>query len=257
MTDIMPFTKLFMIMVPITVITCLFSYIQLEEEKQLLALQFGLGSICCEEKNLLSWALERQYNKVTKHVIDSGKEDLFTKQKFDFIDAEKLQVFFRDVCAKEWLDVVEKLMKHPYIDDIIVSKDDQGQTGFMHACGNRKANVVKLILKHPLNFEIITQKDNEGRTGFMLACDIGFIDVVEVLLKHQSIIETINDKDQKGDTALHIASGNGFIEGVKHLIANGADPNIMNKKGENALHIASGNGFLEGVKHLIANGADP
>ena len=190
-----PFVKLFIVMIPIITITSLCSYFQLEEEKQLLALQSGLGSICCEEKNLLRWALERQYHKVTKHILDLGNEDL-TKLEFDFINAKKLQVLFRDVCAKGWNDVVQKLMKHPENVDFVLSKDDQGQTGFMYACDNRQANVIKLILKHPLNFEIITHKDNEGNTGFMLACNIGFIDVVEVLLKHQSIIETINDKDQ-------------------------------------------------------------
>ena len=161
MTDIMPFTKLFMVMVPITIITCLFSYIQLEEEKQLLALQSGLGSICCEEKNLLSWALERQYHKVTKHVMESGNEDLFTKLEYDFIDAEKLQVLFRDACARGWLDVVEKLIKHPEVDDFILSKDSEGRTGFMYSCSNRHVNVLKLLLKHPLNFEIVPSNMHE------------------------------------------------------------------------------------------------
>ena len=202
MADIIPFIKLFMIMVPISIITCLFSYIQLEEDKQLLALQSGLGSICCEEKNLLSWALERQYQKVTNHIMDSGNEDLFATLEYDFIDAEKLQVLFRDVCAKGWIDVLEKLMKHPEIDDFILSKDDQGQTGFMHACSNRHVNILKLLLKHPLDFKITIQADNEGKTGFMLMCNIGFIDGVEILLKHPTNKVIIVQQDVSAKTGL-------------------------------------------------------
>ena len=49
----------------------------------------------------------------------------------------------------------------------------------------------------------------------------------------------------------------GNLEAVKHLMANGADPNLRNNKGQNALHRASAGGQLEVVEHLMANGADP
>ena len=42
----------------------------------------------------------------------------------------------------------------------------------------------------------------------------------------------------------------GELEVVKHLMANGADPNLTNDDGETALHKASAGGRLEVVKFL-------
>ena len=91
MAEMIYFVKLFIALIPTIIFTTLWSFSQLEEEKQLLVLQSGIGSICCEEKDLLKLALERQHQKLTQHILDSGNEDLFNKIKFDFIDAEKLQ----------------------------------------------------------------------------------------------------------------------------------------------------------------------
>ena len=49
------------------------------------------------------------------------------------------------------------------------------------------------------------------------------------------------------------------IKVVYHLlpVTPNRDPNLKNEKGETALHRVSRNGLLQGVKYLIANGADP
>ena len=152
--EMLPFIKLFTIMVPIVVLTSLCSFLQLEEVKQLLALKIGLGSICCVEKDQFRWALERQYQTVINHILNSGEEELFSKLEYDFIDAEKLENLFQSVCSKGWRDVVDKLMKHPEYKDFILSSDNQGQSGFMKAIDNGHVAVMKLLLEHPLNHDI-------------------------------------------------------------------------------------------------------
>ena len=57
------------------VLTSLTSYYSSEQKRQLLGLKLGLGSICCEEKDLLKWALERQHQKLTQYVFNSGNEE--------------------------------------------------------------------------------------------------------------------------------------------------------------------------------------
>ena len=95
-----------------------------------------------------------------KDILNSGEEELFSMLEYDFIDAEKLENLFQSVCSKGWLDVVDKLMKHPEYKDFILSSDNQGQSGFMKAIDNRQFDVMKLLLEHPLNHDIATNVCN-------------------------------------------------------------------------------------------------
>ena len=182
--DMVPFVKLFMSMVPIIISTSLFSYFQLEEKKQLLALKIGVGSVCCEEKDQLNWALERQYKKVTEHILNTADEVLLSKLEFDLIDAKKLGFVFRDACQKAWLGVVKQLLKHPDSEDFIVSKDDDGKSGLMEACNSGLLEIVEILLEQPNSLDVITQQDNEGKTGLVHACLSDKKDVISRLLSH-------------------------------------------------------------------------
>jgi len=104
-----------------------------------------------------------------------------------------------------------------------------------------------------------TLKDNNGNTAYDHAMDINIKcnwsdkNVIEVLY----FLYSLTPSNKKSETVLHQASYEGRLEVVKHLMANGADPNVINKKGETALHRASYGGVLKVVKYLIDNGADP
>ncbi len=56
---------------------------------------------------------------------------------------------------------------------------------------------------------------------------------------------------------LHLAAETGNLEATKKLIANGADPNQMNRVGQTALTIAARFGRFEIAKFLLEKGADP
>ena len=165
LNDMVPLVKLFMILVPIITATSLLSYFQLEEKKQLLALKIGLGSICCEEKDQLRWALERQYQGVTELILEKGDEALLSKLEFDFIEAKKLEYLYRFLCNKGLNGTLKQLLKHQDSEEFILAKDDQGQSEFMKACKLGLFEIVELHLNHPTNQEVIFNKDNKGETA--------------------------------------------------------------------------------------------
>ena len=191
--DIARFSLFFMVMVPIVIITSLFSYLQMEEEKQLLALKIGLGSVCCEEKDEFKWALERKYDKVTQHLLDSGKESLFEEFDFDFIDGQKLQLLFLESCQKGWINVVKKLLRHPENDSLIGSKDEKGETGILKACNGARTEVVMMLLQHP------STRADEFNLIFIKACKYGWVKILKELLKHPNSQEFTLPVDNEGE----------------------------------------------------------
>ena len=195
--DIARFSLFFMVMVPIVIITSLFSYLQMEEEKQLLALKIGLGSICCEEKDEFKWALEHKYDKVTQHLLDSAKKSLFGEFDFDFIDGQKLQLLFLESCRKGWINVVNKLLRHSENDSFIASKDEKDETGILKACNGAHNEVVMVLLQNPSTRVIITNA--EFSIIFIKACKYGWNAIVEALLKHPNSKEFILATDNEGE----------------------------------------------------------
>ena len=253
MAEMIYFVKLFIVLIPTIIFTSLCSFSQLEEEKQILALQSGLGSICCEENNLLTWALERRYEKLTQLILDSWNEDRISKFNFDFVEAGQLQVIFRSFCAKGWSNALEKIMKHQDKGDFILSKDNSEKTGFIHAYLNKREDIVEALLNLPnneemlnvsfqgsckmghygvvelllnqANFEgIISSKDKQGENGFMKACQIGQHEVVVLLLKHPNIAEIINEKDKTGSTGYMKACRMPSIEVMTLIHEHTTDP---------------------------------
>ena len=83
--------------------------------------------------------------------------------------------------------------------------------------------------------------------------NLGCLEVVKHLIDNGA---DPNLKNKEGETALHGASLYGYLEVVKHLMANSADQKLTNKKGETALHKASYEGEHAIVKHLMVYGAD-
>ena len=256
MNQMVPFIRSFMMMIPIIIFTSLCSYPQLEEKKQLFAKKIGLGSVCCEEKDEMKWALERSYHKVTKDLFDNGCELDFKKLDFDFIEADKLGFLFRYACDRGWHGVVMKLLMHPENEDFILTKGDKKETGFMLACKGGWMNIVEQLLKHPLSREIVVQKDEEGRTGILYAslfkkedvviallknsdneemlnmifgpaCSDGMIKLVKLILEHQNNPEIFSFKDNKGKTAFIHACYGGRIEIVQMILDRQSNQEIL------------------------------
>ena len=207
--QMLPFIKLFLIMMPVIVITSLCSYLQLEEKKQLFALKTGIGSICCPEKDELVWAIERRYDNLIKHTLDSGYEKLSKISHYELIDAKKLGPLFWEACERQWFEVLGKILLHQDYDEIINYGDSQRETGFMKACFKGNITVVEMLLNDPCGHDIMGTVDIKEETGLMKACSSGKIAMVEFLLKHPGSQEIFNCKNKIGETA--------FIKTCQHL----------------------------------------
>lgn len=101
-----------------------------------------------------------------------------------------------------------------------------------------------------------TTRDASGRTPLQKACKRGNLDLVKELLSSGS---NVNDADFAGVTPLHEAALNDYPEILQLLIDNGANVNAQTGQydKDTALIDAASNLNVECVEILLANGANP
>ncbi len=95
--------------------------------------------------------------------------------------------------------------------------------------------------------------DERQRTALFYAIEGRSVEVAEILIKKKKL--DLNRKDSFELTPLMVASNLGLNQTVELLIAEGADPNIVDENGWSSLFFASAQGNLEIVKTLVRNGA--
>lgn len=167
------------------------------------------------------------------------------------------------------------------LNHLLDKSNNDGMTS-LHVARNR--DVVDLLIEAKIN---VNQEDKNGATALHFACVNGDIDVVEVLIRagakvtvenikvnttlhsalakyssqHNTIFDIlaaagalsdINKPNAIGDTPLHVAVRSANIAAVKKLLANGADPNVVNSEGETALHMASHPACTHGIELVNA-----
>lgn len=67
----------------------------------------------------------------------------------------------------------------------------------------------------------------------------------------------VNSADSKGRTTLYYAAKYGEVQIVRHLLENGADPNIHDKTLNFPIHEAIDGAYLEVVELLLCHGKHP
>ena len=104
-------------------------------------------------------------------------------------------------------DIVEVLLKQNNNQEIIVSKDKQGENGFMKACKKGDHRIIELLLKHPSMSEDVVEallnhpnNDEMLYVSFQVSCKLGHVGIVKLLLKEDNYQEIISSKDNKGNT---------------------------------------------------------
>ena len=193
-------------------LTSLLSHFLLEENRQLLALKIGLKSICCPSNEQFHWACEKEYARLIKRYMTSGKEHIIKVTNVDgltgfqyaymtkkylsmeimikhptFLDAtsEEVGCIFEEACFKGDVKVVQLLLRHQNSGVLITAKDGHQKTGFIRACQMGRVDIVSLLIDHPNSLEMFPIKDGKGMTGFMKACRWGKTTVVKRLLEHE------------------------------------------------------------------------
>merc|ERR1712051_44813 len=97
-----------------------------------------------------------------------------------------LYVSFQVSCKLGYFGIVELLLKEDNYQEIIDSKNQLGENGFMTACKMGQYRITELLLKHPSISGIINEKDNKGNTGYMKACLVPSIEVMNLIHDHKS-----------------------------------------------------------------------
>ncbi|CAH1274727.1 ANK3 [Branchiostoma lanceolatum] len=147
------------------------------------------------------------------------------------------------------------------------AKDDDGCTALHHAAKAGHSPALEMLLDRGVD---VNATDQKGWTALHHATNSGHCPTMEQLLDRGA---RISAADHKGLTVLHHAAmtchcaaialllDRGAIQAldkkrVEQLLADGANPNVLDDKGT-ALHSAASEGQTETVQHLIAAGADP
>ena len=208
-------------------LTSLLSHFLLEENRQLLGLKMGLKSICCPSNEQFHWACGKEYGRLIKRYLASGKEHVIKVTNVDnhtgfqyayvnkkylameimiqytsYLDAttEEVGCIFEQACFRGEFKVVQILLSHENSRYLIIAKDGEQKTGFIRACQMGKVDIVALLMDHPDSLEMFSIKDGEGNTGFMTACRWGKTTVVKRLLKHKYYKEMLQEYfNQKED----------------------------------------------------------
>lgn len=81
------------------------------------------------------------------------------------------------------------------------------------------------------------------------------IEIIQILLEYNPLLDVSAIHDPEGCSPLHIATRWGHCEIMKHLLSNGADPNILMVEDITPLHLAAVGGWMNELDLLLDWGA--
>lgn len=132
--------------------------------------------------------------------------------------------------------------------------DGKSITPLVAAAYNGNLRMLNMLLNSGADSTIV---DASGKSAIVYAAGRGYIETVKQLLEHSDKIEA-NTRYGNNLTALMWAAGHGNdvpapdgLAVVEYLLAEGADPDLMDNRGRNALHIAAERGHTSIVERLV------
>lgn len=119
------------------------------------------------------------------------------------------------------------------------------------------ADALSLLPDDPRNFrsdaELQELSDNELLDTLCSACIVNDVNAV----KHIAARIDVNSQDHNKQTALCYAVGNNHIDCVDVLLANGADPNVVQNCGNTAMHTCASTVSSRQIwRRLVEHGGD-
>jgi ankyrin repeat protein len=140
------------------------------------------------------------------------------------------------------LDEVKRLVSEGTTVDFA---DPEKRTPFMVAAFNGHTPVLRYLREEGAK---VDAKDVNGRTALMYASSGPFEEAVAFLLKEGA---AVNEQGTlEGFTALMTGASEGLLEVVRLLLADGADPSLVDKDGDTAASFARQNGHMEVLELL-------
>jgi len=238
-----------------------------------------IDKITCFGKRNLDLAIERGYLKITRMLIEIGKNNVNT------ISGNRYTPLMLAAYHKH-CDIVRFLVneckadvnigrKHDECDDIMTpisfaalagdldivkflffKKSDIHRNKIILHCAVRsptpktRKDLVDFLMQNGADINAIS---STRVTPLHTACHFGHLDMVKLLLK---LGLNINASKLDGTIPIHKASEKGHSHLVEYLISNKANVHAVNEKNMNCIHLAAKNGHYEIIKILMENGVN-
>ena len=140
-------------LIPVVILTSLGSYFLLEERRQMISLKIGLGPICCDERDQIHWACEREHLSLIRHYLDSSEMvDVVNKINVDGQNA------FHFSHENSKMQAMKILIQHPknFFDTTNV------RSIFWKACYRGNIEILELFIDYPLKQRLFIEEDYDG-----------------------------------------------------------------------------------------------
>lgn len=175
--------------------------------------------------SVIKWVGNHTWNKPREAFLKAAESGLSNELK---------KHFNSKAYKKEWLQ----------------HRDVFGSTPLIRAAENGRTEIVRMLLEQGAS---VQDTNNSGGTALIEACDYrGNSDTARLLIENKADIEA---KDCLDVTPLMKASLNGHANTVRLLLAQGADPTLINKQCQTALSWAEErkhDGIVQALREAMA-----
>ena len=176
--------------------------------------------------------------------------------KYDIVDKMEKSILY-DAIKSNFSEIIQIILDFSEKNigiSVTNIRDLNGNILLHYAIIFQNIFAVKLLIKYKSN---PYTTDIKGRNALHLAVINGSLLIVNCIMSIMTNTN-INIKTSKGETALHIAINYQYNSIAKAILAEKADPNILDNENEfSYLHYAVGWNNLEIIESLMETGADP
>lgn len=181
-------------------------------------------------------------NLVETNAIDSGGNSIYHICT-EYDNADSLKYLFQKTNPNNDISVYG--IKNSFDDTILHSACRNGNLEMLKLIMN------KMYESNAPIDEILFSKNKDGQTCFHVASEKGYFNIIEYLLKEKKLNQFLEQMDNNSNTSLHLATLNGHSSIVSLLLDHGADANVRNEDNTTALDLSCRKGFFEISKNLI------
>jgi ankyrin repeat protein len=197
-----------------------------------------------QENHLITYAIRFNKKEVVRILLERGA-------RYDVVDRAGRSILY-DAIESDFIDVLKIVLEHSQnavgvmITDI---RDSNGNIPVHYAIKFKNLPAIQLLIASGSKLYIA---DEDGYNSLHMAVKTKDIEIVKAVT---SVISNLDSKTLKGETSLHIAINYQYNDIVKHLLDQGADPNIADDESDfTPTHYAAGWDNYKVIELLVKRG---